>query len=293
MHGAARFVKPAIGLLLLAACFAAGESRAQSQIREELIGLSTPIPMAAYSARPEGDGPFPLVVMNHGVAIGSLERGFFPQVEFRDAALWFARRGYLVIAPIRPGYGVSALDRPERAMFPIYFAEIGSCDNPDFHKPGLAIARIVQWTIDYAVQQGLAKPAEVLVVGQSGGGWGALALSSQNLPRVRAIIAFAAGRGGHMDGKPNSNCAPDRLVSAAGDFGKTARTPLLMIYSRNDTYFGPELSKRLSDAYRQAGGRAEYHLVRAFGADGHLLIDSAEAIPIWEPLVVDFLERHK
>lgn len=266
---------------------------AQSQVREELIGLSTPLPMVAYSARPDGDGPFPLVVMNHGVAIGSLERSFFPQVEFRDAAIWFARRGYMVIAPIRPGYGVSALDRPHRAMFPIYFAEIGSCENPDFHKPGFAIATIIQWTIDFAVKQRLAKPDKVLVVGQSGGGWGALALSSQNLPSVRAIIAFAAGRGGHKDGKPNSNCAPDRLVAAAADLGKSARTPTLMIYSRNDSYFGPELSKRLFDAYSQAGGRAEYHLVQAFGADGHLLVDSADAISIWEPLVNDFLARNK
>jgi hypothetical protein len=25
-------------------------------------------------------------------------------IEFRDAALWFARHGYVVVAPVRPGY---------------------------------------------------------------------------------------------------------------------------------------------------------------------------------------------
>ena len=27
------------------------------------------------------------------------ERSFFPLIEFRDAAFWFARRGYLVVSP--------------------------------------------------------------------------------------------------------------------------------------------------------------------------------------------------
>lgn len=285
-----------LSLLFVASCLdaaTADNERNPSQVREELIGLSTPLPMAAYSARPSGDGPFPLVVMNHGVAIGSLERGFFPQVEFRDAALWFARRGHLVIAPIRPGYGSSALSRPERAMFPIYFAEIGNCSNPNFRDPGLAIAALNAWVIDYAVKQGMAKPDGILVVGQSGGGWGALALSSLNAPSVRAIITFAAGRGGHLDGKPNRNCAPDRLIEQAGWFGRTARTPVLGIYAQNDSYFGPDLSRRMFEAYRAAGGNGEYRLVSDFGNDGHFLIDSADGIAVWAPLVTDFLERHK
>jgi hypothetical protein len=47
---------------------------------------------------------------------------------------------------------------------------------------------------------------------------------------VRAIIGFAAGRGGHFNGKPNNNCAPDNLVEAAAQFGQTARIPMLWIY---------------------------------------------------------------
>jgi dienelactone hydrolase len=98
-------------------------------------------------------------------------------------------------------------------------------------------------------EQKLIVPDQVMVVGQSAGGWGALALSSQNLPAVRAIIAFAAGRGGHVDGKPNNNCAPDKLVAATAELGRAARTPTLWIYTENDTFFGPALSKRMHDAY--------------------------------------------
>lgn len=283
---------------IVAACFMALPAHGQAatgtrQIQEELIGLLTPIPMLAFSARPVGSGPLPLVIMNHGVAIGSLERSFFPQVEYREALRWFARRGYLVISPVRPGYGSFALNKPEHGLFPIYFADIGDCAAPNFRDPGLAVATMNKWIIDFAIKSGMAKSDGVIVVGQSGGGWGALALTSQNPPPVKAVITFAAGRGGHLDGKPNNNCAPDKLVKAGTEFGSTARIPTLMIYAENDTYFGPGVSKPLFEAYRDAGGKAEYHLVPAFGDEGHLLIDYPAAVPIWAPIVERFLEKNK
>ena len=111
-----------------------------------------------------------------------------------------------------------------------------------------------------------------------------IALSSENLPAVRAIITFAAGRGGRVGGKPNNNCAPDRLVAATGEFGRTARTPMLWIYIENDTFFGPDLSRRMHEAYTGAGGNAEYHLLPPFGSDGHFLVTSPDSIPLWAPV---------
>ena len=79
---------------------AAGE---QTQIQEEVWALPLPVPTIAYVVRPIGDGPFPLAIMNHGVSLDPVQRGFFPLVEFRDAAMWFARRGYMVVAPSGSG----------------------------------------------------------------------------------------------------------------------------------------------------------------------------------------------
>ena len=114
-----------------------------------------------------------------------------------------------------------------------------------------------------------------------------------NPESVRAIIGFAAGRGGHLNGKPNNNCAPDQLVDAVAEFGRTARVPMLWIYTRNDSYFGLDLSKRMAEAFRAAGGNVEYHLLSDFGGDGHFLIDSAEAVQLWAPLVSEFLAKHR
>src|SRR5262245_61289996 len=108
---------------------ASAEDRGTVQpLREEIWALMTPLPMFAYVVRPVGGGPVPLAVMNHGIAIGEKERSFFPLIEFRDAAFWFARRGYFVVAPVR--YGATAVDMPQRGLFSLLFAHVGSCDNP-------------------------------------------------------------------------------------------------------------------------------------------------------------------
>jgi dienelactone hydrolase len=284
-------VVSSIAALLLAAAAFADERPGSQTIQEEVWAIPLTLPTLAYVVHPVGNGPFPLVVMNHGVALDQRERSFFPLVEFRDAAMWFAKHGYMVVAPAG-GYGGAALDDPERGIYSLFYSKIGGCDNPNFRDAGFAAAIMDKWIIDYMTEQKLIVPDKVMVVGQSAGGWWALALSSQNIPGVRAIIAFAAGRGGHVDGKPNNNCAPDRLVAATAELGRTARTPTLWIYTENDTFFGPALSKRMHDAYTAAGGNAEYHLLPSFGSDGHFLIDSPDAIPLWAPLVGPFLDKN-
>lgn len=268
------------------------DAQQAARIQEEVWALPLIHPTIAYVVHPVGPGPFPLAVMNHGVSLNPQERGFFPLVEFRDAAMWFARRGYLVVAPAGPGYGAAALDAPERGLFAVFYSKIGVCENPNFRDAGMAAALLDKWIIDYMTEEKLAVRDSAIVIGQSAGGWGAIALSSQNLPSVKAIITFAAGRGGRVGGKPNNNCAPDKLVEAAAEFGHSARTPMLSIYIENDTFFGPELSRRMLDAYTSAGGNAEYQLMPPFGSEGHFFIDSPEAIPQWSPLVSRFLDKH-
>jgi dienelactone hydrolase len=280
-------------IIMLAVAAFADERPAEQTIQEEVWAIPVTLPTIAYVVRPVGKGPFPLVVMNHGVLMNQRERGFFPLVEFRDAAMWFARRGYMVVAPSGTGYGAAALDDPERGLYSLFFSKVGNCDNPNFRDAGRAVALIDKWIIEYMADQKLIVPDNVIVVGQSAGGWAAIALSSENLPGVRAIVTFAAGRGGRVGGKPNNNCAPDKLVAATGEFGRTARVPMLWIYIENDTFFGPPLSKRMHQAYAEAGGNAEYHLLPAFGDDGHFLIDSPDSIPLWAPLVGPFLDKRR
>ena len=67
---------------------------------------------------------------------------------------------------------------------------------------------------------------------------------------------------------------------------------MIWIYTENDSYFGPALTKRMHNAFTAAGGDAEFHMFPAFGDDGHFMIDSADAVPLWAPVVSRFLEKH-
>src|SRR5262249_59523087 len=145
--------------------------------------------------------------MNHGVSLDPMERSYFPEIEFRAAALWFAQHSFAVVAPIRPGYGVTAIEVPERGLFGVFFSGVGKCSDAEFRDAGLAVASIDRWVIEYMSTQTFIKRDETVVVGQSGGGWGAVALASQNPASVRAIIGFAAGRGGDVKDPRHQNIA--------------------------------------------------------------------------------------
>lgn len=185
-------------LLVISSAFhspaAADDRTAGPKIQEEIWALPFPLPVLAYLVRPAGDGPFPLVIMNHGISLDANQRTMFPMIEYRDAAYWFARRGYVVISPIR--YGASSLDDKDQGLYGAVFAHVGSCDNPNFRGPGLAIATLNEWVIDYMSKKKMIEPGKVVVVGQSGGGWGSIALEARtrhqfrpSLPLQRAVEA--------------------------------------------------------------------------------------------------------
>ena len=116
-----KMLKRFLNTLILLACLstllspaAAEDVTATPRIQEEMWGLPFPLPVLAYVVKPVGDGPFPLVIMNHGIALGAQERTMFPALEYRAAAQWFADRGYVVVSPIR--YGASSLDVKDRGI---------------------------------------------------------------------------------------------------------------------------------------------------------------------------------
>src|SRR3981189_3206958 len=125
----------------------------QPRLQEEVWALPLTTPTIAYVVRPVGDGPFPLAIMNHGVSMDPKQRVFFPLVEFRDAAMWFARRGYMVVAPSGPGYGAAAIEAKDVGLFSgVFFSKVGKCSNPNFRDAGLAVAKLNLWIIEYMSQ---------------------------------------------------------------------------------------------------------------------------------------------
>ncbi len=248
---------------------------------------SISVPLAAYSTGmtaslilPEGSGPFPLAVINHGSDEQAIRRVAMQPPAFGDLSRWFVARGYAVAIPFRPGHGRSGTP---------YLEDQGGCADADFDRSGRVTADIILAAVDALSADPRIRAGKTIVVGTSAGGWGATALAARNAAGIAGIVSFAGGRGGRDRGQPGRNCASDRLVETAGQFGRTARTPALWLYAENDSYFPPEISSRLAAAYRQTGAPLDFVLLPPVGSEGHGLITAPARY--WEAPLSAFLDR--
>src|SRR5690606_21303612 len=95
------------------------------------------------------------------------------------------------------------------------------------------------------------------------------------------------GRGGRNRGRAGENCAPERLIAAARQFGATARIPALWLYAGNDSWFAPQLATALAEAYRSGGAPLRFELLPPSAGEGHFLIHEPESR--WGPALQGFL----
>jgi len=237
--------------------------------------------LQARICRPAGEAPARVVVIAHGSPPSAGARpGMTPLTCDSEAARWFLDRGFVVIAAMRRGYGATGG----------YWVETyGKCPDADYARAGLESARDIGATVDYAAALPFARQHGIVLVGQSAGGWGAIAYNSTPHPRVTAVVNMAGGRGGHQNDVPNSNCRPDLLAAAAGQLAHGAATPMLWVYTENDSFFDPKIAAALYTAYSQNGGKAEFERVGPFGNDGHRLFFGEGGSQIWGPLVARYL----
>jgi dienelactone hydrolase len=230
--------------------------------------VPSPDPATAARAilfRPSGDGPFPLAIVAHATSQNVLRRAQMPQPEYRALAAWLVARGFAVLVPERPGHGATGGR---------YLEDQGGCDEADYAKAGRAAADSIAAALDFMRGQSFIRQDGTVIVGHSAGAWGALALAEKNPQGVSAIVAFAPGRGGHANDLPHQVCAPHTLISAAAAFGKTARVPVTWLVAANDTYFSPDLSRRIADAFRAGGGTVDFRVLAAYGSEGHWLVET-------------------
>jgi dienelactone hydrolase len=279
-------LKVIFALVLLAAVgaqTAAAQTRFGAQGAEGVPGrrqpwlVPTPDPELAAHAllfRPPGDGPFPLVVMAHASTQNVLRRAQMPQPEYAALSAWLVARGFAVLVPERPGHGATGGK---------YLEDQGGCDEADYSRAGHATADSITAALDFLRQQPFIRREGTVVVGHSAGAWGALALAGSNPKGVSGVIAFAPGRGGRANDFPNQVCAPRTLMSAAAEFGHGARVPVVWLVSANDTYFSPELSRQLAEAFRAGGDRVDFRVLAAYGGEGHWLAETDGGIRIAGP----------
>ena len=227
-----------------------------------------PTPDAGRAARavlfrPPGEGPFRLAVIAHATTQNVLRRAQMPQPDYRVLAAFLVPRGFAVLVPERLGHAPTG---------GAYLEDQGGCDEADYARSGRATADQIRLALEFMRSQLFIRPDAAVVIGHSAGGWGALALAGKDPKAISAIIAFAPGRGGHANDFENRICAPHTLIAAATTFGKEARVPVTWLVAANDTYFSPEFSRKLAEAFRAGGGKVNF---RALGVSGMVTVISA------------------
>ena len=268
----------AFDLCLSSLLFAAASAHAQAPVldatlNEQVIevpkkGALVTVELETTLFRPEGDGPFPVAIINHGRALG--DSRFQPRYRPLRPARYFLQRGYAVVVPMRQGFSKSG------------GRYIGGGCNVESN--GRAQAEDVAAVLDWLREQRWADADRVVVVGQSHGGWTTLALGAANPRGVKGLVNFAGGL-------RQEDCRnwKEQLATAAGNYARDTKLPSLWFYGDNDSYFDVPTWQAMHAQYKAAGGQATLVAFGAFGSDSHSLFGSQRGGAIWEPELTAFL----
>lgn len=248
---------------------ARGSEGAPNRRQDWLVPTQDQItPSRAVLFRPAGKGPFRLAVIAHASTQNRLARAQMPQPEYPALAAALVARGFAVLVPQRLGHGKTGGP---------YLEDQEGCDNAEYAMSARTTGEMITAALTFMRTQPFIRKDASVIVGHSAGGWGALALTDQNPKSISSIIVFAPGRGGRKDDRANDICAPDKLIAAAKEFGEDARVPVTWLVAENDSYFPPEFSKKMADAFIEAGdGKVEFQVLPPFGKEGHWLAEAGE-----------------
>ena len=268
---------------------ALGDSRELApELREEIVSISQlrgkagdKLPaLVGTLYQPPGAGPFAVVILSHGSPSRGADRDLLGRFRLTAQIGAMVKQGWAVLVPMRRGYGASPGE---------YSESIGYCHEPRYEKTGAESAQDIRAAVAFVRSRQSLDANQIVLMGQSAGGFASMAAASMQLQGVIAAVNFSGGRGGNgFDGIP---CRPDLMAQTIRQYAKTLNVPMLWFYVENDKYFGPAVVQTWLKAFEAAGGQAKFVLHPPFGVDGHLLFYKAEAIPIWLGVMNDFFKE--
>jgi len=215
----------------------------------------------------------PIVILVHGTSPkpGGNER----RATFIYPTRFFIGLGCTVVIPMRRGFSQSSGPR------------VDVHDRYDLTRYGLDNASDLEEVVEWVRSSPDWNHRKIVMIGQSTGGLCVMAYSSLTRSRVDAIINFHGGI------RPSSSSDPilQGRINAFATFGHTSKPESLWIYTANDHSSNPDYIQRLHAAFTRAGGKAELHQLPAFKEDGHILFGDRDGGAIWQPIVLNYLNR--
>jgi dienelactone hydrolase len=232
------------------------------------------IHLSAVIYKPDTGEKFPLVVMNHGTPRKDEDRK--RTEKFKEQSKVFVKRGFAVVVPMRRGYGTSEGEYAEYS---------GKCDNSDYDNVAKEVVKDIRATIEFMKKQAYIDTGKkILMVGQSAGGFSSLAYTNAYPEEIVAVINFAGGKGSI---EPYKVCSEERLVHTMSNFGEKIQMSTLWVYTEQDDFFPPKLSKKMFEEFRKKGGEGKFILLSS--ELGHSFFH--RTTKEWEPIVDEFLKE--
>jgi len=266
-------------LTLLNACAGAGgSSSSDSNIQPTVVEFSSGGKILhGYFVKPEGNGPFPVIVFNHGSESDPKARW--------DLEKFYTDLGFILFEPHRSGHGLSADAGPD--ILTQQEALPAGLSNEEFQaaiwdlhqKANVDVISAIQWL----KSQSYVDANRIVVSGYSYGGIQTIitAEKSDSLGLgVRAFVPFAPGAmswnsylAGYLSSSVQNAAPPIFLIQAANDYSLGPSEVLGAILEAKGTPNGHKVYPAFGDTVEQGHG-------------GFAL--SAEGAAIWSPDVLAF-----
>jgi dienelactone hydrolase len=258
------------------AALAAEDGMPDTVMNEQVLNIpgdpDRPVTLQVTVYTPNGPGPFPLAVLNHGAIGEHTSPASQPRYRATYPADYFLSRGYAVVLPMMRGYAGSEGK-----------VEVHGCD---LEAAGIDDAKDIRAVISYMATQSNIDASRIVVSGQSFGGWNTLAFGTLHYPNVKGLINFSGGMIA-----PGCRSSESMLTIAAGHYGTNTNIPSLWFYGDNDKLFAIDTWRTMHDNYNAAGGTAELVAYGKFMENSHIMLNYPEGFRIWVPKIDAFLDK--
>lgn len=226
---------------------------------------------------PEGNGPHPVAVFNHGdIEIDSAYARYKRRFVDMTVAREFLGLGWAVAFPARRGVGLS------EGTYPLNSFQRGDADTT--YKAREHTKDILP-ALEYLKTVPGIDASRMLVTGQSAGGFAAMHVATLGLPGLVGLVNFSGGRTDMVN-----NQAPGYLnrgmVNGFAEFGKSTRIASLWVFAENDSRYSPQTIRAAHEAFEAAGGKAVLSLSPPISGDGHFVHHKPE---LWRAALKGYL----
>jgi dienelactone hydrolase len=266
----------------LAALIASGVEFAESDIMisTKLQEDGKPVRLEVVIDKPPGDGPFPLLVVNHGSTGRGNNPALFTETSSNPVfAAMFVRKGYMVAFPQRRGRGKSEGLYDEG--FNVDRSQGYACD-PKQSLPGADRALTdIAAAVEVLRQRPDVAGQPILMAGISRGGILSIAYAGMHPREVAGVINFVGGWMG--EACPTASEINVTLFKRGGTFPN----PTLWLYGNHDPFYSLDHSRANFAAFQAAGGKGSFFDFEVPGGNGHMVIYSP---PLWTDNVDRYLQ---